>query len=342
MQFPRVNPLEQEVIADEPVTEDGLQIRQLKYVGEQFVPRAYVKSYQRLSHIWLLQKDGTLIQFSTSSWKCWLQQDLKQPCSEIVAGGGGRDGGAYVVGTDQLIRTKLENGHTFVTSQAFKSPQQLIVDEDYNISLVTGGQVPLLVTWKKKELEKIQELSRARLPTEVSGFLPSQHGQQFAISPKGEIFVARHDGFYRGQLPAGDLPQVTFLPGMSVVDSGKHRHRWFFSAQVGLDGREIVAPTRRWPLERVQWRKMVPATGIDVEKFAPLNSERFATCNQQHNLLIYDTTGKLVSTHDWADAGPTLGIAPLLHLSAAVVFTEKRVYVISTDFSVTADSQQQP
>ncbi|WP_254513695.1 hypothetical protein [Anatilimnocola floriformis] len=325
-----------ESLVDGRTLREGFEVRRLRLAGEDFVPQAVVY----YGSLWLLQTNGTLLQIRLTDLQTEYEYPLKTRCHNfnlLLQPGGGQQ--LQVCADDSVIRLALsrtgERLQVDASHQRVVAPRQVTLTDDDELEVGTGGEEPLIATWKGNLLTSIREQDRARSRAPGGAFAESQYGRSFTIDREGCFYVSRPEGICRGQLPAVLLPDVNFKPNPSWPNySTQREHKSLQTATVSLDGLNIISAVRRWPVADVHWQTVVPAEGIDSGKFAQLSGNRLATCSDQHNLLIYDAAGPQISAQNFPDAGKTLGLASLSPLEMVVVFTEKRIFVVAPDHSL--------
>ncbi|WP_254513693.1 hypothetical protein [Anatilimnocola floriformis] len=325
-------PASTESLLDGRFVVNGLEIRRLKLAGEVFVPQAFMY----FGSLWLLQTDGQLMEINLADLRPEQDFFLRSRCTNLNLLREPDATRLLAFADDKLIRIGLSRTEgkleVDATQQKLSFPRQATVFEN-EFQVVAGSEQPILATWQSSQLTTIRELGRARQGAPSGAFADSQHGKAFPIDRAGSFYVSRPEGIFRGQLAAADLPdaQVNQTPTGPREQATPNRQQAFFSATVSFDDRHVFSGKQRWPMETITWQNVIPAAGIDPEKFAQLSTDRLLTCSAQHNLLVYDRNGKQLLAQTFPGAGKTLGMISLAPLEVVVVFTEKRIFVVSPD-----------
>ncbi len=321
----------QPLFAEEQTT-NGLTVRCLKLRGSDFIPKIGLFSTPDQAgkdqvFISLVTRSGEELEISATDWRLQRTTNLGDFCDDLSY-----SGATLYVAQQQANRILTVRHETEDTrgsggdgirrlGSAYKiiSPQRIAANNSTsNIQVATDTSTPMLAEMTQGELTKVRELRPGSVPA-TARFLPGQLGQDVFLNGDREIFVAQADGIYRAQLSQPPVPNR--LPAHRTESNGGY---------ITLDGEQFVAFQHRWPVQSLAWQKVIPAAGIDVNLFATFGADLLATANAQTNLLLYDRQGKLLSRHNWPNAGKTLGIAGLRERDALVVFTEQSIFVVSS------------
>jgi hypothetical protein len=309
-QFP-AQAVNQNLVQSEQVN-SGYQVRQLALSGATLVPKVELVSDQE-TFLYLLQRDGTLLQISPTTWEVKQRISMGGPCTDL----------ALIFGQLLITRSKPGsliaytppgrfNGRGLTTPIA--EPLRVVgYGSGDSRQVVTGGSEPLwaslynsgrLVEWVKKRSE-VEPAAADSL------YAPSQRLRHRAIDSQGHFTVIRKDGVFRGQLP----PHVV-----------QHGGRSGFISQ---DEKSFVVDTSYHPLAGIVWQPVVRGQGLNPEAFDTFGAGNFASSTAQKNLVIYDRAGQLKASLSWPMAGKTLAVCAVPTTQALLVFTERSLFVVT-------------